>query len=69
MGCSSEGPSGGVSMRSPTQTNVSWPYRELHRRPQWRCSYASPPLSTALRSPIGTPPEISVAVFACVPPT
>eukprot|EP00959_Pyramimonas_sp_CCMP1952_P254201 5310405-Pyramimonas_sp.AAC.1 len=30
---------------SPTQYSVSWPQRELHRRPQWRSSHASPPVS------------------------
>eukprot|EP00959_Pyramimonas_sp_CCMP1952_P378249 7923506-Pyramimonas_sp.AAC.1 len=31
--------------------------KELHRRPQWLRSRASPPPSTALRSPIGSSTE------------
>eukprot|EP00959_Pyramimonas_sp_CCMP1952_P398212 8343198-Pyramimonas_sp.AAC.1 len=42
---------------SPTQYNVPWPHEELHRRPQRRCSHASPPPNTTLRGPIESSTE------------
>eukprot|EP00959_Pyramimonas_sp_CCMP1952_P162341 3394329-Pyramimonas_sp.AAC.1 len=36
---------------SPTQCNLSWLQRELHRRPWGRCPHAFPPPGTAARGP------------------
>eukprot|EP00959_Pyramimonas_sp_CCMP1952_P126924 2654517-Pyramimonas_sp.AAC.1 len=41
----------------PTQYSASWPHRELHRRLQCHRPLASPPLSTALRGPMGSSTE------------
>eukprot|EP00959_Pyramimonas_sp_CCMP1952_P153471 3210457-Pyramimonas_sp.AAC.1 len=38
-------------MRPPTQDSVSWPHWELHLRPPWRCSHASPPPWKTFRGP------------------
>ena len=38
-------------------SHVSWPYRELHRRSQWRSPHAPLPPSTAFRGPIGSSTE------------
>ena len=38
---------------SPTQGGVSWPHRELRRRPQWRSPHAVFPPRAAFRGSIG----------------
>eukprot|EP00959_Pyramimonas_sp_CCMP1952_P306174 6407620-Pyramimonas_sp.AAC.1 len=50
-GAPPKGPMDALACSSPTQCSASWPQRELHRRPQWGCSHASTPPSTALRGP------------------
>eukprot|EP00959_Pyramimonas_sp_CCMP1952_P027755 582500-Pyramimonas_sp.AAC.1 len=52
----------------PIQYSVSWPNGELHRRPQWRSSHASPPPSIAFRGPVGSTTEgLGGAVRMCLP--
>eukprot|EP00959_Pyramimonas_sp_CCMP1952_P239679 5008698-Pyramimonas_sp.AAC.1 len=61
MGSSTEGPSGRVHMRLPAHRmsflghplHVSWPYSELHRRPQWQAPHAAPhPLYVIFGAPL-----------------
>eukprot|EP00959_Pyramimonas_sp_CCMP1952_P356348 7462828-Pyramimonas_sp.AAC.1 len=51
----------------PAQDSALWPHRELHRRPQWRCSHAFPPPSAAFRGLIGSSTECPMATFAWRP--
>eukprot|EP00959_Pyramimonas_sp_CCMP1952_P257791 5387116-Pyramimonas_sp.AAC.1 len=69
MRSSTEAPVAVFTCVSLTHYTVSWPRNELHRRPQWRCSHAPRPPSTALRGPIRSSTKASLAVFACVSPT
>ena len=59
---------------SAHSAHVSWPHRELHRRPQWPSSHASPrpphvhfgTPRTRFVAPSGAPPKAPMAKFTCV---
>eukprot|EP00959_Pyramimonas_sp_CCMP1952_P259320 5421428-Pyramimonas_sp.AAC.1 len=54
MGNPTKGHIGQFACVSPAQDSALWPHRGFHRRPQWRSPHASPPPTTALRSPMGS---------------